>query len=752
MWKVNIVLCFLMMIWATPASAQKKAGKATAAKKKAVTKTPKKKTTKKKKKKTTSDNEEKPVATFNSVTVGSRAPEDPFKSSRAITSISKKTMRERNSRSTPDALLEHAGVYLQKTNHGAGAPIIRGTVGPQILLLVDGVRLNNSVYRSGPNQYLNIVDSLSLRNIEVLRGPGSIAFGSYAFGGVINMNTLDPELTKGSKVLGRLNLLGRYGSSDQELTAHTRGSVSYRGFAISLALTYSSFGDLYSGGEKEGFAGTTRTFADVYKNAHNFGDLNRGHRTGAQPFTGYQNFFIDTKFKWRLSSGWYLEGLYQKAMVMNAGRGDQYASKADVRFYSNDRDLVYLRLRGKLPNARTKLRVTMSFHKQHDNVRRYRLDKQSYKTTRETVTDDTVDTIGVSVDGNTRIGRRVKLSYGADFYYDMVDSEKLDKGKPAAPSFPVGSTYGNFGLFAIGNVKLVTWGKDNVLNLQVGDRFVGVFASAPANEKAGLDPVSFNMFGNAAHGALQVLLGRRWNFTFSFAQGFRAPNLQESTSLGDQGSAFEVPNPNLSPEYSNTFEFLIRKQIKDKFNIWAAVYYSLWQDLITRKGTEYKGQTKIDDKPVQQNVNENNANVLGVEAGFSYSFIERLTFSGNLTWTRGRAVASDGSETPLSRIPPLYGKASLRYDLRQKRGFLEFYSLMAMSQTVLSKKDEGDARIPQGGTPAWFTLNIRGGFNVSDMIRVNLSLENLLNTVYKYHGSGIMAPGLSGRVTLDFKI
>jgi outer membrane receptor for ferrienterochelin and colicin len=124
---------------------------------------------------------------YEAVAVARRDPEDRFRSARSVSSVSGRHLTEHAPRTVPEAFHDTTGVFVQQTNHGGGSPIVRGMIGPQNLILVDGVRLNNSVYRTGPIQYLNLVDPLSLERMEVMRGPGSVLYGSDAMGGVIQL-------------------------------------------------------------------------------------------------------------------------------------------------------------------------------------------------------------------------------------------------------------------------------------------------------------------------------------------------------------------------------------------------------------------------------------------------------------------------------------------------------------------------------------------------------------------------------------
>ena len=137
------------------------------------------------------------------VVTATRTPEEVAKAPAAVDVVTAKELEERQPRTTAEALREETGITVQKTNHNGGAPVIRGMMGNQILVMVDGIRLNNAIYRFGPNQYLNTLDPGTISRIEVIRGPGSVYYGSDAMGGVVNVITRDPLLAdEGLRIAG----------------------------------------------------------------------------------------------------------------------------------------------------------------------------------------------------------------------------------------------------------------------------------------------------------------------------------------------------------------------------------------------------------------------------------------------------------------------------------------------------------------------------------------------------------------------
>ncbi|MBU52637.1 MAG: hypothetical protein CL920_28405 [Deltaproteobacteria bacterium] len=741
---LSLILCYPTASFAKAAKESKATKKETRAKKRA----------KKRKNKP-------PV--FQSVTVGQRAPEDPFRSARSISVLDRKTIEERRPRTTPEALQETPGVFLQKTNHGGGAPIIRGGVGPQVLILIDGVRLNSSTFRSGPNQYLNLLDPWSIGALEVLKGPGSLMYGSYAFGGVLNIRTQNPEMSYSKEWKVGARLVGKYASSDQERSGYLALTGSVMGVAIQANVAYGSFGDLRPG--QPTFDSTNKILLrgkeNVLYQPTTYGDLVIDPATGGQAFSGYENLYVGVKAKWRIAPGWKLEALYRHTQLLNQGRSDQFAAKRSMRYYDNWMHFGYLRLKTKF--SKTRLRVTLSAQEQREKVYRRRFDAgEPYTLSRESINRDATMVIGASIDGYTKATPWLKLSYGVDVYRDVVESEAEQRRgegsyQTSTPTYPEGVDYMTVGGHISAKFRLLRGKEGWGLYLNVGDRLNGFMANAPARDS--FEAVSFAQLGNALYGSLQFLMNRNLNVSFSYSEGFRAPNLQESAFIGDAGNNFEIPNPDLRPEISRTLELTLRARNKRFFG-WVTGYVSFWNDLIVSASAQYNGQDTVDGKAVKQRVNKANARVLGVEVGAGIRLWRSLRLTGHATWTEGRAIDDGGIETPLSRIPPLFGKVSLRYDFK-RRGFLEIYTLFADQQTALSQRDRDDPRVPVcgenakdgcvDGTPGWITLNIRGGVRLHRHVQLLMSVENVFNTLYKPHASGVFAAGLNARATLDLK-
>nr|MCU0393855.1 TonB-dependent receptor plug domain-containing protein [Thermoflexibacter sp.] len=177
-----------------------------------------------------------------------------FETTQTSTVVSSTQLFQNALRSTPEILTGITGVFVQKTNHGGGSPFVRGLTGQQTLLMIDGIRLNNATFRSGPNQYFNTIDPLVLERIEVVRGSGSVQYGSDAIGGMVQVLTKTPAFTDKLKVSG--NLYGKLMSNGMEQSTRGEMSLSNQNFAVQTGLSYRNFGDMLAGGDKGKLAPT----------------------------------------------------------------------------------------------------------------------------------------------------------------------------------------------------------------------------------------------------------------------------------------------------------------------------------------------------------------------------------------------------------------------------------------------------------------------------------------------------------------
>ncbi|MCB0708468.1 MAG: TonB-dependent receptor plug domain-containing protein, partial [Chitinophagaceae bacterium] len=164
-----------------------------------------------------------------------------------ITKINKAEILRNNPQTSADLLNQTGTVFIQKSQLGGGSPMIRGFATNRVLLVVDGVRMNNAIYRSGNLQNIISIDALSTQTAEVIFGPGSLIYGSDAIGGVMDFHTLNARFSKDKKISLNGSAVARYSTANNEKTFHADINAGWKKLSLLSSFSYSKFGDLKMG-------------------------------------------------------------------------------------------------------------------------------------------------------------------------------------------------------------------------------------------------------------------------------------------------------------------------------------------------------------------------------------------------------------------------------------------------------------------------------------------------------------------------
>ncbi len=634
-----------------------------------------------------------------------REPRTAFETPFTTDTVSAEDLERRSYRTTPQMLRDVPGTMVQETAHGQGSPYLRGFTGFRSLFLIDGIRLNNSVFRDGPNQYWNTVDPLSLERLEVVKGPSSVLFGSDAIGGTVNAITRSPDAHRsGSGAGGRLF----YRYADAESSHVGRAEVN--------AAWGARTGVLVGGGLKD--------FGDVV----------------GQPGTGYGEIDADVKVERVLARDTRLVVAHQRVRQDDVPRTHRTVLAvpfegttvgSDLRHeLDQERELTYVQLHGDAPGRG--YRVGLSWHEQGETRHRTRgsgaRDEQGFD----------VATLGLFAQASTEsaIGR---LTCGLDYYRDQVDSFSSTN----AVQGPVAdeAIYDLLGVFIQDRIDV-----GDRLELILGGRFERASADAGrvSDPTTGL-PISIQDDWSALVASARFLYRlseETWNLFGGVSQGFRAPNLSDLTRFDSaRTNEFEVPAPSLDPEHYLTFEFGLRTE-QSTVSAEASVFYTDVQDQIVRfptGNTNASGEFEI----TKDNVGE--GYVLGVELGVAWTFRPAWTLFGDATWIEGKVetfptAAQVKSEEYIDRLMPL----TTRLGVRWERGgtWAELATALVADADRLSTRDEGDtSRIPPGGTPGYGVVHLRAGRRLAEQVEVSVAVDNVLDEDYRVHGSGQNMPG-----------
>ena len=644
----------------------------------------------------------------------------------SISVITNKELEERGTRTLPDSLGEAPGIMVQKTSYGQASPFIRGFTGFRNLLLIDGVRFNNSVFREGPNQYWSTVDSNSIGKLEIMRGAGSLLYGSDAIGGVVNAVTKEYNF-KENRNWGASELV-RYSSAERSWISRTEA-----GYKIGDSFTLSG-----------GFS---------YKD---YGDLKGGSDVGVQEKTGYEEINSDVKAKYKFKDSSTLTAYHQ-----NTNQNDVWRTHSTIygisfdgttigdekeRILFQDRSLTYLQYsKENIGSFVDAFKVGLSY--QYQKERQWRIKKDDTGDN-QGFTDKNIGFFG-QAESKTVIGQ---LSYGIDFYQEKVDSF-LDKYK-ADGSFnssdiqgPVGddSTYRTAEVYLQDNISIGT-----SFNILLGARYTNVDVSIDKYK----DPVtklqaSLSESYDALIGSLKLQYipetENFYNFYAGVNQSFRSPNLSDLTRLDIARSGeLEIASPGLDPEKYITFE-IGAKAKWEKVEGEISIFHTIIDNMIIRAPTgEVDGTNAIVIKK-----NSGEGYVQGIEVNMSYQFLRSFRTFGFLAWQDGELEVYPDSTTvkktePMSRLLPMTGLIGLRWQPEAAKYWVEGIVKASDNQDDLSTADKNDKqRIPPGGTAGYVTFGIRGGYEINSYFSINGAIENIGNIDYRIHGSGVNEPGLN---------
>ena len=747
------------------------------------------------------DSEENVVEVEEVTVTATRAEKEPFKTPNAITVFNLKQLERTHAEHASNLLRDAVGVIAQQTTVGQGSPLLRGLTGYQTLIQVDWVRLNNSTFRSGPNQYTATIGPEMLDRAEVLLGSSSMLYGSGAIGGVVSFFTKSIPLNPAQQTWDiHPRLLARYTTATQERLGRLEvtGSKARFGFMVGGGVRF--YGDMNPGSGYD-LHYKNRKFEIVNEmpsgvKLFNYDEIGKLPKDNIperwlidnEGPLGWKAYDADAKIAYQLNDTSTLNVAYQMWRQPQTPRYDKIAPREFDEFYfePQNRDLVYANyLVTPIAGNIDSFRLTASYHRQKEGRNEVALGSTSRRQRY-----DTVNTIGLSAQGVSSILPMQRLVGGGEFYLDMIQSRTvktdiktgIEDINEDVGRFINGSQFWDASLYLQDEITV-----HERVELILGGRatFYQTNADLSIRDKS-FD--EFNEFNNSLTGSAGVVVGLTdsLNFVSSIATAFRAPSLNDTTAVEVTNEGVTAPSPDLDAETSWT----VQGGLKAKHSYFRGsimLFHSKVNGLVARRPVQevYKGETLPQlhqdlikeyegiDVLVFDNVDE--AQFQGVEFSGSVPIQSSLSVFGNAALLRGAVLKLNGKapdpqkpwEARTRREPPLNGIVGIQWEPMDTQYWVNFFVRGAAEQRRLNRSDIRDPRIPgktrdpaqvkfdtdgtaiDAGTPGWWTLNIRGGIRFFDYTRLTVSLENLLNQRYRPHGTGVNAPGFNVSLSLD---
>ncbi len=701
-----------------------------------------------------------------------------------------------NPQTSADMLSNTGQVMVQKSQAGGGSPIIRGFEANRVLLVVDGVRMNNAIYRGGHLQDVITIDNAMLDRAEIVFGPSSVIYGSDALGGVIHFYTKNP-LFGDDTMNFKLNSGIRYSSANMEKNGHVDFNLGFKKLASLTSVTYSDFDDLRTGYARTPSPDFGRCYGYVGVNAAGTADSTiYNPHSNVQKRTGYSQMDLMEKL------------LFKANDKVNIGLNFQYSTSSDINRYDRlteagtggnlkfaehgygpqQRMMVALfatlKAEGKLyDNAR----ITAAYQDltQERFQRRFSTNYNSNSGNNfKTVNTEDVGVLSLNADFHKKVKEKHELNYGAEVVSNRVASTVTKKHilfDTAATGGSIPETrYANGGSKTLNAAVYLThsWKINEKFILSDGLRYSYNSLSCEFDTSSAVTNFQFpftsvKQKNSALNGNLGLIMMPQENVRFHIlgSTGFRAPNVEDMTKVfGSSGTTLIVPNEKLKPEYAYNIEGgLATTVMDDKVKFEAIYHYTILKNAIVVKEFEFDGKDSamyngvLSKVYAPQNVDE--AYIQGLYGAVTADFSDNVSFKTSITYTTGQyrmelpATNNNGNHdtiVALDHIPPLFGQTSFFYHFKKfESEVYARYSAAKLGRDYSLGTEDNElysADPVKGYMPGWITFNIKTAYNVTKNITINFGVENLFDTHYRIFASGISAPGrnLVGAIRVKF--
>jgi len=683
-----------------------------------------------------------------------------------VEKINAKEISFQNTQTSADMLGSGGYAYIQKSQQAGGSPVLRGFATNRVMLIVDGVRMNNAIFRTGNLQNVISIDASSLESTEILFGPGAVIYGSDAIGGVMDFHTLEPLYSDSlGKLLFTGNASGRFSSANTEKTGHIDFNIGLKKWAFLTSYSYSDYGDL-----RTGSVGNSFYLRPSYvKTIDGKDSLLVNNDSTLQIGSGYSQQNVMQKISFKPNESWRFDYGFHYSATSDAGRYDRLRLDANgdgkldyAQWYYGHQKWMMNRLgitNTQSNNVYDRLRfvAAMQNYEESRHDRKFNNSKLRNQT-------ETVDAISFNLDLDKKINEKASFFYGAEVVQNKVGSVANKKNivtlaeEPTTTRYPNNSKWQSAGAYTSLKYRI-----NSQLILNTGLRYS--FYKIDVNFDTTLFPFPFTE-ATIKNGSLNGSLGliyspdETWQLYLNGATGFRAPNID------DVGKVFEsvpgsvvVPNVNLKPEYAYNGEIGTTKTFGNYLKVDFAAYYTLLKNALARRNYKYNGQDSIlyDGEMSQvmaiQNIAQ--AYIGGVQAGIDVSFGKGIGLRSTLCYQYGEEESLDSATYyPTSHLSPVFGSIHLTYE--QKKLKLDFYTVyngkMSYKDLPLSERQDYTSYATDAKglpfVPSWYTLNLKAAYYINKNIALNVGVENITDKLYRPFESGISAPGRNFIVAL----
>lgn len=674
-----------------------------------------------------------------------------------IISISAQDIQQTTPQTTADLLERSGRVFIQKSQLGGGSPMIRGFSTNRVLITVDGVRLNNAIFRGGNVQNVISINPFNIQNTEVILGAGSVIYGSDAIGGVMNFYTTAPELTETTTPLVYTKSNLRYSSANNEKTAQLGLNIGLNKWGFHTSMSFSDFGDLTMG--KSDVQEYLTPFYVTHRNGQDM--LMPNHNPRVQKFTNFNQFHAAQKILYKPSKTLTFDfGLhyattsdiprYDRLVVQNTNQTLKYAewNYGPQQWLLANFQLTKLSSRS---NLYDKIKSTVAY--QHFNESRI---SRKFDAEDRTIRTEGVEAVSLNLDFDKIINDKTNLFYGAEYIYNKVNSNGLSINIQNNNTEQISSRYPDHAQWSsLASYLSLKYKPSTELTFQSGIRYNVISIKADLTSNAQFYDLPFTE-ANLNTSALTATAGLTWEqsktvlWKLNTTTAFRAPNIDDIGKVFDSQPGIVVaPNPDLNPEYAYGTELGLNLNFDNSLILDFSSYYTYLENAMTRDNFIIDGESELiydgELSTIQAIQNTSKAWIYGFELGLKARFSKALELTSQYSITKGRQKSADHRNVPIRHVAPAFGNAHVvwKHNKITLDGFINYNASLSaddisheLSKYLFAKDVNGNPYVP-----SWLTLNLRTQYKFSDSISFVGAIENITNEGYRSFASGISGPG-----------
>lgn len=690
-----------------------------------------------------------------------RKPELNASNAKPIFTVNSRQLQSSLPTNSADAIGANGDAYIQKSQLGGGSPMMRGFAANRILLMVDGVRLNHALFRSGNLHNILMIDPYSIENVEISSGANSVLYGSDALGGVIHTQLISPNFDQRKKVGGKISSY-YFSPSNGQIIHGDLHLMKKRFFSLS-SITRQKFNSL-----KMGANGPREYQRDAYiRNVNNRDSIFENKNPNEQIGTAYQqiNFLQKFAYKWsnQLSFHYGFYGAqtseiprYDRLILKNQ---DESLVNALWNYTPQKWFMNRLEIRSSNKNFlsdRINLIYAHQFNKEGRMIRKYKSNDQN-------VLSDGVHAHSVNFDVMKKI-HHFRFYYGAEWVFNRVQSEGVGKdiytGKERSiqSRYPNNSTWTSSGLYT----KLKKHWIEKNMFMDYGARVSLVASQASLGDffkQEELNNISQKNWNISQSLGWVKWYGKKYKFAFNLSSGFRAPNLDDLSKVFDsEPGKVIVPNTSLKPEKTYNADISWQANFVKKNQVFIGFFYTYLKDAMARANGQLNGSDSFLYlnvlSQIQRLENIESAAIYGARTKFRWILKREFVLHGQLSLIAGQQ--SNGQA--VRHITPNFGQIALRKYFGKNRVELICLWNGQLSNNQLAISEQSKPHIyalnSQGKPffPSWTVFHFRSQYVVFRKHFFQLNFENILNQRYRTYSSGLVSPGRGVNIGFTFRL